>query len=400
MALRTTTLSAMLNRMDRYQEVSVVEQTYKVRDIDEAIRTLRREMSPPWVQKQTTIAIFKDVLIYPVASDHQHLALVEQSLNKEIPGSFRPRLNSRYTSLKQFYQDRDPRNLICEIWDGGERFLGIRYKNINATSARISSTTASNYTASGDASGITAETVQTIDGVDSIKFTVTLSASSATVTEALTSFSDADYLKKYFFRQVYFDSVPTNVQLRFGNDSSNYLSKTVTTQFSGQAFKADAWNLLAFDLNTATTTGTITSTAFDYTAIILTGAATGTYFIGPAYLRGYRNLDYYYYSIYNIKTESGSVLDKEYFFTDSTNTYATGDSLVGDSEWIDCVVFDASLSSLSDGKNKDVIQTIAEKRATAWRLLQERYPDNAEIIITEKYSFGEDPNLDNLYETR
>lgn len=395
MALQSTTLSNLLSRMNRYQSVSTIEETYKVRDLDEAMRTLRRTIQPPWVIKETTIMLFKDVYIYPAASDHSYLAMIERDLNDGKAPGFKPDMNARYTSLKQFYQDQDGRNLISEVWDGGNRFLGIRYKDINGTSALVSTNTASNYTASGDASSPTAETVETVDGLDTVKFTVTLSASSATMTEAMPSLSDTDYLKKYYFRWVYLDAVPTSVQLRFGNDSSNYLSKTVTTQFGGQGFQVDRWNLLAFDLNTATTTGTITSTAFDYAAMIMSGAATGTYYIGPAYLRGWKKLDYYYYSRYNIKTSASSVLNREYFFN-SSDEYDISDSLVGEPEWIDVILFDALLTSLADQKNSDVVNLIAEKRKEAWTQLEMKYPDMAEIIVTQKYNFGNEPGLDLL----
>src|SRR3990167_10294399 len=204
--MQSTPLSTILNRMNRYQDVSTVEEQYKVKDIDEAIRTLRRTVNPPWVIKQTTIALFKDVYIYPVASDHQHLAMIERGLNDGNLGTFKPNLNARYTSLQQFYQDRDGRNKISEVWDGGDRFLGVRYKDIDADSSKVSGNTASNYTASGDAASPTAETVQTIDGTDTIKITITASSNSATLTEAISpAISDSNYLKKYYFRWVYLD---------------------------------------------------------------------------------------------------------------------------------------------------------------------------------------------------
>src|SRR3990167_11054127 len=242
MPISSTPLSTILNRLNRYQVISTSEEQFKVRDIDESIRTLRREFQPPWVIKQTTITFFKDTYIYPVATDHQHLALIERKLNDGGASTFKPDLKARYTSLQQFYEDQDSRNLISEVWDGGNRFLGVRYKTINATSALASGNTASNYTASGTASSPTAETVNTIEGLDTIKYTVT--AGTATMTETISpAVSDTNYLKRYYFRWIYLDAAPTSIELRFGNDSSNYMGKTVTTQFGGQAFKDDSWNL-------------------------------------------------------------------------------------------------------------------------------------------------------------
>lgn len=393
--MQSTKLSTIIARMDRYQDISTVEEQYKVRDIDEAIRTLRRTIQPPWVIKQTTIALFRNVYVYPVASDHAYLAMLEQPLNGGT-STWRPNLNPQYTSLQSFYLDRTSRNQISEIWDAGTKSLGIRFKDIDATQALVSSSTATNYTASGDASNPTAETVNTIDGSDTVKFTVTLSSGTATMTEVVASLSDTSYLEKYYFRWVYLAAVPTSVTLRFGNDASNYLSKTVTTQFGGQPLKVNAWNLVAMNLNEATVTGTITSTAFDYGVLSLAGAATGTYYIGPAYLQSYQKLDYYYYSFYNIKSSGSSVLDKQFFFNDTTNAYTTSDELVGEAEWIDVITFDAALTTLSDNKNQDVIASINKKRQAAWTAFEARYPDMSPVIITDKWTFGTEPIYDNL----
>jgi len=380
--------------MDRYQDVSTVEEQYKVRDIDEAVRTLRRTIQPPWVVKSTTIAIYKDVFLYPIAADHAYLAMIEQPLNGGTQPWFKPNLNAQYTSLQQFYQDRTDRNLIAEVWDGGSKQLGIRYKDINSTSAQVSSSDADNYTASGTASNPVAETVNTIDGQNTVKFTVT--AGTATITEALNSLSDSDYLKKNFFRWIYLDAVPTSISLSYGNDSSNYLSATVTTQFAGNALKADAWNLVAFDLNTATTTGTIDSDSFDYSVLTINGAGAGTYYIGPAYIRTGVKLDYYYYSLYNIKGSASSVLSKQYFFNDTTNTYDTADSLVGEGEWIDVITFDAILTTLGDNANDNVIKLISQKRMKAWEAFEMRYPDMSPVITTNRQVFSTEPGLEFL----
>jgi hypothetical protein len=57
----------------------------------------------------------------------------------------------------------------------------------------------------------------------------------------------------------------TSIELRLGNDSSNYKSMTKTTQFDGSAFVTGV-NYLSFRWDDATTTGTVDSTA-EYVAI-------------------------------------------------------------------------------------------------------------------------------------
>jgi len=61
----------------------------------------------------------------------------------------------------------------------------------------------------------------------------------------------------------------TNYILRFGSDSSNYYSKTVTAQSDGTTF-VPGWNLLRFDVSSLTTVGTPVITAIDYFVITMT----------------------------------------------------------------------------------------------------------------------------------
>lgn len=59
----------------------------------------------------------------------------------------------------------------------------------------------------------------------------------------------------------------TSIQIRIGNNSSNYLSMSATTAFTG-AFSSDEFDLIKFDLSTATETGTVDMTAVDYLMVI------------------------------------------------------------------------------------------------------------------------------------
>ena len=38
--------------------------------------------------------------------------------------------NFQYTSIQQFHEDPNNRNLLADIWENGERKLGVKYKNI------------------------------------------------------------------------------------------------------------------------------------------------------------------------------------------------------------------------------------------------------------------------------
>lgn len=395
--MQTTKLSTLLNRMDRYQSVYTTEEQFKVRDLDEALRTLKRTTQPPWTLKKSTLRIFEDVLEYPTAPDHNSIYYLDkqQTNNRTFSSFFNDSARFFFTSIKEFYEDPDYRNDLAEIWDGGTRYLGVRLDDLDtATSSLVdSSSVLSRYTGKGDASGLVIDTVNYKDSNTSIRFTNTPNTGSAEVEIAFPLIADGNYKQKYFFIYVYLTGLPTSITLEFGNDDSNLLRGSVTKQFSGQSFKVNDWNLLAIDLNTATVVGTINTSQFDYASVTLIGAPAGVYFINSSYLREWVLLDYWYYTTFNCAT-SGSNLPNQDYFMDDNEAYDLSTVLVGDEEWADVVMYDAILSNTIDVENDKVITGIEKKRQTAWDSLMETYPSGKQLITTRKMNFTTDFNSD------
>lgn len=376
--------------MNRWQEIYAIEEQYKVRDLDSAIRELRRDFKFPWTLKKSSIKIFKDVTEYPVASDHDELAFIEESNIDAYADS------ARYhnTSIKEFYQQvQEQRNNIAEIWDGGTKYLGVRYKDSDLESIMLSTAeVVGDYAVSDDATAVAADTVNYKKGNGSMKITIVSSTGSASIKNTFsTAISDSSYKSKYHFAWIYLDAVPTSIEMRLQTDDSNYLATTVTTQFSGQAFKADQWNLIAQDLNTATAVGTFNSASIASQIITLTGAATGTYYLDQTDLREWKLQDYWYYSLYNVLTETATTADQEYFYN-SSETYSTSSKLLGDSEWADVIMYDACMTAINEKENKTVFGLIAQKRQDAWNSLMTRYPMLKQLITTNRYRYTYDYN--------
>lgn len=384
-----TLLSTLINRMNRYQSAATVEEQYKVRDLDDAIRTLKRAYNLPWYMKRGSLKVFYGVYEYAPAADHDYLVYLERQPD-DI--GYARKLRARYTTLQGFYEDPDYRNQVAEIWNNGQLILGVRKKNTdlstlqNTTLDTCEATTG--YTASGDASNIQNDLVNYKEGTQSIRFTVTASSGTALVEKTLDAGStNTNYKSMWHFRWVYLDTVPTSVTLRFGANNANYLHATVTTQFNGLPLAAAQWNLLAFDLNSAATVGTInTATVFAYDAVQLNGAASGVYNIDAAYIRSWELLDYWYYSKYAVMTSSSTVANQESFFN-ASDVYATDSSLVGDSEWADVIMYDALCTTMIDKENQIVLNEIKGKRELAWGKLQEKWPDLKPSPTTVKYRF-------------
>lgn len=384
-----TPLSTLISRMQRYQAASKTEEQYLVRDLDEAIASLRQELLLPWAMKKGTIRVFKDVFLYPLASDHDELSFIDTQ--KENAG-FMERPKYRYTSFQEFLEDVDNRNDIAEVWDQGTRLLALRYHPAFLSAVQLDSAEdTTRYAASGDASGITLDEVVYSEGNGSIRFTNTVSSGTATVRVTLQSaVSDTNYKRKYLFVKVYLSGAPTSVTIKFLKDNGNYLQASITKQFSGQDLVANDWNLLAIDLNAATATGTIDG-EFNYVDVSLVGAPAGTYNIDASYLREWELQDYWYYSSYSVATVGQVAANQEFFFN-SSEVYSTDSQLNGDKEWSWVIVYDALLTTVGDTENDKVAQLISAKRARAWNKLMEKYPDSSPIIITHKWRFANQLN--------
>lgn len=392
-----TTLSTIINRMNRYQSLAAMSEVYKVQDVDEAIRAVKRKHRLPFIAKLGSLRVFPNVLLYPIPEDYDYLLYIDTD-DDTVP--YGERMRPRYTSLQQFYEDLDYRNVTAEIWDTNTKMIGVRDKNVppgflSAQQLLDNASSISNYTASLDASGLFLDTVNFVDSANtqsSIRFTNVNTTDEALVewTFAEGSFTDANYQRKYFFVYVFLTGVPASIQLRFGVDNSNYLHATVTNQFSSQAFKANAWNLLAFDLNGASAVGTInTSSVFNYGAVKLNEAPSGIYNIDTSYTRGWTLLDLWYYSRYIVQTEGASSPDREAFIG-SDGLYSLDDSLIGDEEWADVVTYEAMLRGFGDKENETMYTKVEGFRDDALTQMMSNYPDAHPLQTTQGYRFRTD----------
>lgn len=379
-----TTLTNLLNRMGNYTPIFNIEEARKVSALEEAIRGVRRTFNPPWTLQKSTLKTFNGIFLYPVASDHSHLAYLDNQNTRDYENKER----FVYTSIQEFWEDPTNRNQMAEIWDAGTKMLGINLKDFQATQSIVADTqslTSPVWTSSGDAGTLVLDSVQTKSNPNySVRVPIVASSNVATIETTFPTIIDANYKRKWFFTAVYLSSVPTSIQLKFGLNSSNYLTTTVTSQFSGQAFKANDWNIIGFDLNAPTIVGTQT-TSFTYQAIIFNGASTGTYYIDTSFLRGWLLLDYWYYSSNNIKLTGTTNLNQQYFTTSASFAYDVNDSLLGDDEWSDVIVYEACSLLLADAKETAIKSDVENRKSIAWANFFNLYPDLQPLIISTYY---------------
>jgi len=380
-------LATIIGRMNLYTPVNNKPDVLKVNAIDQAIRVLRRKIQPPWNLRRSTMRVFSDVFEYPYASDHARLAFLN---DPNLNSSYGEQPRYAFSSLKDFIDNATYGNSLAEIWQGGEKHLGIRsQRGLGAGSMLLSAPTdVSLWATSGDAGTPVLDEVvyEPSDNFSSsIRVPIVLSSGTARIANTFTVVTDPNYMRKYHFRYVYLDGIPDSIELRLGADSSNYRSAVVTTQFSGAPLQADAWNLLAFDMNTSTPTGT-PGTSFARQDVLFTNAPTGTYYFDASYLRSWTIQEYWYYSKNNVVTADG-LTSKQYFAADGA-TFDTTDLLIGDDDiWADILAFMASTFLLSDEKEQAIKKDVQKDLDEAMLSLYETYPDLQPQIGTTVFNF-------------
>ena len=134
--------------------------------------------------------------------------------------------------------------------------------------------------ASGGTDTITLTTNEDPDNIQEGKAAIYIAKSgtnNATVTLSKTFSLKRDLTFQELRAKVYLDSLSdlgssgTVVELRYGNDSSNYFSKTFTPSDLGTS-----WQTLSMELSSVSITGNPDKTALDYFAIVFTLAAAST----------------------------------------------------------------------------------------------------------------------------
>lgn len=126
------------------------------------------------------------------------------------------------------------------------------------------------WSAGGNATDLSADSLNKITGSASLKFNISASGSSAYIENSTITAVDMSTLVNAgaLFVWCYIPSatIITSVNLRWGSDSSNYLHRTVTATQDNTSF-VTGWNLLRFDWDGATAVGTAVTTAIDYARV-------------------------------------------------------------------------------------------------------------------------------------
>lgn len=167
----------------------------------------------------------------------------------------------------------------------------------------------------GDAENLVRDTLNKISGAASLRFDLDGSGTTGHIEIAdmtQVDLTDQDEIGQIFVPIYLPDaSTITNVILRWGNSSTVYWLATVTSPHDQSSFK-DGWNILAFNWNGATETGTVDPTAIDYLRVTVTydGVADTSFRVDKIAVSNGEIYEIEYYSEFIFRNTSGVWAEK------------------------------------------------------------------------------------------
>lgn len=222
-----------------------------------------------------TNAIHDDYYNYSLPSDVKGNKIIDirPQVNRNTSDQFRQRFSEEFDLRKAVEDD------IFQVkHDDGSKSIRIS-KDISPGPTTINScnnlTDNGTWAADGTyASNLTQDTLYYVSGSASLNFDLASGGSAGYIensTMTAVDLSDHDEVGSFFVHAYLPDaSIITNVILRWGNDlTANYWVRTVTEQHDGTAFR-NGWNILRFDWNGATETGTVAPATIDSLRVTIT----------------------------------------------------------------------------------------------------------------------------------
>ncbi len=286
----------------------------KITNLNQLVRRAAQRVNGRLDLKTTArkhlLTIFNGVFDYSVPSDDDFkraFDLRPQVLRSQLD-NFSERFTERF-DLKKELEDA----IVSTEWQDGTQFFRISRKVNSRTIVLDSFETTTGWTAHGDAENLTSDTITKAKGSASLNFDLDGSGTTGGASKTITSvdLSDHDELSSLFVWFYFPDaSAITSVRLRWGNSASVYWQRQVTTPHFGSAF-VNGWNLLRFDWNGATETGTVDPSVIDFLYFDITydGTADTDFRVDDATSKLGVIYELWYYSRFMFRTSGGSWQD-------------------------------------------------------------------------------------------
>ncbi len=352
------------------QEVGTCSKSDQLSVMHEMLRRMRRKFDVPTSEIVSQFDVFTGVEQYPYPSGAKDILTIRDNYQIQDNSSFR-----RVTE-EDFWRSFNNGNTISESRDGATRTLLINLQNpqtgyvvLNACDTYDGDGTWTADTTSSDAADVKTDTLRTCYNSGSVSFDIDVSQSANNYAEVYVTGRAKDISDDKFddvgvmFVWVYFPSAPTymtSIRGRWGNDSSNYFEVTATTPWNEGSFKA-GWNLVGFDWQDATETGTVNTANVDYINLRFNYSASQTdmnsVLLSLVAMRERRLMNLHYATDYLIMDDDGVTLKEEFTNTSDTSSYFNFDKAFID--WILYATLEELFTThISDPDNRAFFQNL------------------------------------------
>ena len=334
------TLTDAIETLNAMANTRKMEDADWVRALNFSLKEHRSKFILPWAQRRTQLLVYPNVVKYASPSDMDFPHLPQKLANSENTddGWFQGR------TQKSFARRRDATERALAIdWERDTKYLLVRYPDA-ASEALLHNLddhdANGTWTAGGDASAVATDTGTAFEGAGSVRFTITNSAASATLTNSDMAAVDLTDFKNRC--RVFFSlDVPvaglTAVAIRWGSSASAYWEVTgIATQFHGAGIAGAAWNLFSANWTSAITeSGSPDAAAVNYVRVTFTnGATSANYHLDHIVFRRYKELELPY-SSKNLVLDANGTLYKEELAVNTTDT------ITGDDAWDNLILHSA-----------------------------------------------------------
>jgi len=316
------------------EETGSVPKADQLEIIHSMLRRLRRKFDIPTSEIVTQQDVFSGVQEYAYPTGAKDILTLRDNYKIQDNTSF-----SRVTE-EVFWRDMNSGNKLSESRNGQTRTLLIdlqypqtNYVILNSCESYDGDGTWTADTTNSDAANVATNNLRTRYNNGSVSFDIDVSQSANNYAEvyvtgrtkniSVDSLDDVGVL----FVWVYFPSTPTyvsSIRSRWGNDSSNYFEVTATTNWDGGSF-GQGWNLVGFDWQDATETGTVDTANVDYLNFRFTYTASQTDVCGIllslVVMRERRLLNLHYATDYLVVDDDETTLKEEFTDTSDTSSY-------------------------------------------------------------------------------
>jgi hypothetical protein len=353
--------------------------------LNRSVRKLNSAIDIRSTKRTSSLApgIYNQVTTYPAPADLKDDAIVDIRKQYDRVEEFNLTTAENFDRRKSY----DKSSIAVDDRDGVKVLNIATELNTDETTINACDSLTGNgtFVAADDASNITLDTYNKVNGSASIKYDLGTGAILATITNStMTAVDLTEYNNREIFVWQYIPltTLLTSFTIRWGTGASDYWTATATTTADGLAFKV-GWNLLRFSWPT-TDTGTPDITAVNYfqlrinkTALMAASNDWRTDFIVA---RAGDIHDVIYYSRYFWTTAAGV------YIPDST---ADTDLLVADEEDFELLV-KCAMDTAGQPARLEVLERRENKEdyTDAIETYRMNKPSERKVNITSYHDFG------------